>query len=347
MQKLSYLIKTKYDIQAKNRQEYNWLKYYARFDLMFDINATFTRTIKSKINDYLYNIKITNYGDNNIKITRYKTSQMRDVLTTKKISYSSTVNVTKDYLIDLEIKEFLKENNLAYKNDQEIIKYILKTRSLLYGYLLTNQDDFKYFVTLTIEPNAVNDRTDNVEVTKKVSAWLRNHKRNYPDFNWLGVKEFHHKRFDNGRKALHFHIVTNGVGLPLIDTGYVKVKGIKKAIPYDVAIKKGFKTFQIVYSIKKYHYGWNSAIEIDDDKTSLFKYMLKYLSKDMVNNFNEFNHREKKILRSRNIKKPTVVYHYNSLQSFNMYVDILKETYRHTNTFTNVFVNSFSFEKRV
>ena len=293
-------------------------------DMFNSITNFILKQKKLKDVNRTWNVKIKNYSDDEFAITKFKYDQMTQ------LDYTENKNSSGVF------------SNLS--QDEKYETYINKTRSLLYDYFRTNKDDLHYFITLTIEPDKVKDRTDNKEVTAKISMWLRNHKRKHKDFNWIGVKEFHEKRYDNGKKALHFHILTNGIGLDFKHSGYVKLPNIKGATPIETAIKHGNTYWQDILHIKNYHYGWHSALVIDN-MDATFKYMLKYISKDMIENMKDFNYKEKKILVSRNIKKPTMIKRDMTRQQLLALIDMIEKEYDRTNDFQDVFRKSYSYSR--
>ena len=113
-------------------------------------------------------------------------------------------------------------------------------------------NDFTYFVTFTLDKRKI-DRYDYKEICSKLKNWLKNSvQRN--DCIYLIVPELH----EDG--AVHFHGLISG-NFNLHDSG-LKYKG------------------RIIYSLKNWHYGFTTCIELDDNKVATASYICKYITKD-------------------------------------------------------------------
>lgn len=127
-----------------------------------------------------------------------------------------------------------------------------KRRAKAAVYDLAMDNDFKYFVTFTLDQSKI-DRYDIAAITKKLNQWLDNRVRKNGLYYVL-VPEFH------ADGAVHFHGFINDA-LPVVDSGHVDAKGHK------------------VYNLPAWNYGFTTAIEIYGDRAASVGYMTKYISK--------------------------------------------------------------------
>ena len=133
--------------------------------------------------------------------------------------------------------------------------------------------DFKYFVTLTFDPSRV-DSLDHAAVVKAMSTWCDNHVRR-DGLTYILVPELH----QSGR--VHFHGFFNDA-LPAVDSGCVKVPGVKKLrkprTKRDKAelLAAGGK---IVYNLPKWTYGFTTALELSPPYPAAVAYVCKYIGK--------------------------------------------------------------------
>jgi len=113
-------------------------------------------------------------------------------------------------------------------------------------------NDFRWFVTLTIDPEKI-DSYDAAACTKRLSQWLSNHvKRN--GLKYVLVPELH----KSGR--IHYHGFMNDV-LHAVDSGHTDRGGHK------------------VYNLPEWDYGFTTAIEIYGDYHAAVGYCCKYIGK--------------------------------------------------------------------
>lgn len=124
-----------------------------------------------------------------------------------------------------------------------------RARSMLRDYALANTD-FRYFVTLTLSPKAI-DRYDINAIMRTVNGWLDNRVRR-KGLKYILVPE-HHK---DG--AIHFHGLVNDA-LRLVDSG--------------------FKGEHTVFNIPEWRYGYTTAIELYGEREKAVGYVCKYIGK--------------------------------------------------------------------
>ena len=100
-------------------------------------------------------------------------------------------------------------------------------------YAIENSNYFKSFVTLTFKANL-----SDINIANKIfQTWVRQVKRVYPEFMYLGVPEY------QKRGAVHYHILTN------IEVG-------TKLLPFQ--IDKNNR----LYDAKYWNYGYSSAFDL-------------------------------------------------------------------------------------
>lgn len=133
-------------------------------------------------------------------------------------------------------------------------------------YKIARANTWDWFITLTFNRKKVNDRTDYISLQKKVSKFFDNiRQRKCPDLKYVLVPEQHKKIEENGLKAWHFHgLLSNCSELTFekLDIGYTK------------------KTKEIVYSIKEFKLGYNTATKVKNNE-AVTRYIAKYITKSL------------------------------------------------------------------
>lgn len=120
-------------------------------------------------------------------------------------------------------------------------------------------NNFKYFVTLTLDENKI-DRYDTEKIYKKPRDWLSNRvKRNHMDY--IIFPEYHKLREDETERAIHFHGLINADNLKLTDSG------------------KTTKNGQVIYNLDNWKFGFSTVIELDG-RPAVVHYVTKYITKD-------------------------------------------------------------------
>ncbi len=113
-------------------------------------------------------------------------------------------------------------------------------------------NDFRYFVTLTLDERVI-DRYDMAAITRKLNTWLDNNVRRR-GLAYVLVPE-HHK---DG--AIHFHGLFNDV-LPVVDSGHTDTGGHR------------------IYNLPRWGFGFSTAIELYGDYDKAVGYVCKYIGK--------------------------------------------------------------------
>lgn len=155
-----------------------------------------------------------------------------------------------------------------------------RTKRMIYDYTISN--DWDYWVTLTLDKSKVDRFNFNV-ISKKISKWMNNQKRNYPTLKWLIVPEMH----KNG--AWHFHALISGLPISaLVDSGKKNKKG------------------QVIYNWLAYQkaFGFNTIIDISsinyDEHLKIANYITKYITKEMI----VLTPNKRRYWASKGLKKP-------------------------------------------
>lgn len=114
-------------------------------------------------------------------------------------------------------------------------------------------NDFRWFVTLTIDPKKI-DSFDPVAVVKRMSQWTSNQVKRR-GLCYVLVPEYH----KSGR--IHFHGFFNDC-LKAVDSGHTDKAGHK------------------IYNLPGWDYGFTTAIELYGNYHSAVAYVCKYIGKD-------------------------------------------------------------------
>lgn len=135
-------------------------------------------------------------------------------------------------------------------------------------------NEFKYFVTLTLDPSKVNSM-DGDAVVKKLNAWASNAVQRH-GLRYILVPERHKKG------GIHFHGFFNDA-FPVVDSGTIRVPWAKKPRkPRSKAeraewLEAGGK---IVYNLPGWSLGFTTALELYGDYPAAVAYVCKYIGKD-------------------------------------------------------------------
>ena len=122
-------------------------------------------------------------------------------------------------------------------------------------------NDFTHFITWTLDQAKI-DRYDSKEVSRKLKKYLDNHVQRH-DLKYLVIPE-HHK---DG--AIHMHGLISG-DVDLIDSGHTTKDGKR------------------IYNMPQWTLGYSTAIELDQHKDRIAKYITKYITKDFAKIFGSF-----------------------------------------------------------
>lgn len=137
---------------------------------------------------------------------------------------------------------------------------------------LALSNDFRYFVTLTLDKSKV-DRYDVKEVTRKLNNWCDNHVRR-EGLKYVLVAEKHRDG------AIHFHGFFNGV-LDAVDSGTISMGGGKPRRPRSAKEREALLSAggHAVYNLPAWTLGFTTAIELYGSRRAAVGYVTKYITK--------------------------------------------------------------------
>lgn len=155
---------------------------------------------------------------------------------------------------------------------EDIQRSMRRARAKLRRLALAN--DFKYFVTLTLDPSKV-DSHSGAEVVKKLNVWASNAVQRQ-GLRYLLVPERHKKG------GIHFHGFFNAA-LPAVDSGTIRVPWAKKPRrPRSENERAAWLEAggRIVYNLPGWTLGFTTAMELYGDYPAAVAYVCKYIGKD-------------------------------------------------------------------
>lgn len=135
-------------------------------------------------------------------------------------------------------------------------------------------NDFRYFVTLTLDPAKIN-RHDMDALVRVLNRWADNRVRRH-GLRYVLVPERH----KDG--AIHLHGFFNDA-LPMVDSGTVRRPGIKQPRkPRSASERQRWldEGGQIVYNIPDWTLGFSTALELRGDYHAAVGYVCKYVRKE-------------------------------------------------------------------
>ena len=139
---------------------------------------------------------------------------------------------------------------------------------------LALSNDFRYFVTLTLDPEKIN-RYDEREVTRKLNIWLDNAVRRQ-GLKYVLVAERH----KDG--AIHFHGFFNDV-LETVDSGtIIRAEDGKPRRPRGARQRAAWlaEGGHVVYNLPRWSWGFTTAIELYGQRRAAVGYVCKYIAKE-------------------------------------------------------------------
>ena len=135
-------------------------------------------------------------------------------------------------------------------------------------------NDFKYFVTLTLDPSKV-DSHDGAAVVRKLNAWCSNMVQRH-GLRYILVPERHKKG------GIHFHGFFNDA-LAAVDSGFIRVPWAKKPRkPRSAADRQEWLAAggRIVYNLPGWTLGFTTAMDLYGAYPAAVSYVCKYIGKD-------------------------------------------------------------------
>lgn len=164
-----------------------------------------------------------------------------------------------------------RDKSQVDENYEPSVSSLKRTKTLIRDLVLANE--FDLFCTFTFDPDKV-DRFSYPACWGKFQRWIHNQHLKSPDIKYLVVPEQH----KNG--AWHFHVLLGEYHGTLKDSGHFSASGSK------------------VYNVTSYRSGFSTACYIKD-KEVVSQYLMKYITKDFIKQFNQ-----RRFTCSRNLIRP-------------------------------------------
>ena len=165
-----------------------------------------------------------------------------------------------------------KERKCSDPEREDMLRSMRRARAKLRRLALANE--FKYFVTLTLDPKKV-DSVSGEEVVKKLNAWCSNAVQRH-GLRYLLVPERHKKG------GIHFHGFFNDV-LKVVDSGTLRPpKGGRPRKPRSNAQREEWlqNGWTVVYNLPAWTLGFTTALELYGQYPAAVAYVCKYIGKD-------------------------------------------------------------------
>lgn len=155
---------------------------------------------------------------------------------------------------------------------EDIERSMRRARAKVRRLALANE--FRWFVTLTLDPQKVNSK-EPADVVRKLNAWCSNMvQRN--GLRYILVPEYHKKG------GIHFHGFFSD-SMEAIDSGTIKPPaGGKPRRPRSAAQRAEWLNNggQIVYNLPAWAWGFTTAMELYGEYPAAVAYVCKYIGKD-------------------------------------------------------------------
>lgn len=155
---------------------------------------------------------------------------------------------------------------------QDMLRSMRRARAQLRRLALAN--DFRWFVTLTLDKEKI-DRFDGEAITRRLSQWCSNMVKRH-GLRYVIVPEQH----KDG--AWHFHGLVAADSLEAVDSGTIKVPGVKQPKrPGSEAERAEWlrNGGQVVYNLPQWPYGFSTAMELRGEYPAAVAYVCKYIGK--------------------------------------------------------------------
>lgn len=155
---------------------------------------------------------------------------------------------------------------------EDLERSMRRARAKLRRLALAN--DFRYFVTLTLDPAKV-DSHDGAAVVRKLNAWASNAVQRH-GLRYILVPERHKKG------GIHFHGFFNDA-FPVEDSGTIRIPWAKKPRrPRSAAERASWLAAggKVVYNLPGWSLGFTTALELYGDYPAAVAYVCKYIGKD-------------------------------------------------------------------
>lgn len=132
---------------------------------------------------------------------------------------------------------------------------VRRAKDKIFDIAFLNADLWKYMITFTLDKERI-DRYDTEQNKKYLVQWLKNQVKR-KGLVYLIVPELHK---DN---AIHYHGFINDCDFTFVDSGKTDKSGRK------------------IYNVRDWRLGYTTAVELDDNKIAVAKYITKYTTKQL------------------------------------------------------------------
>lgn len=245
------------------------------------------------------------------------------------------------YIRDLTDKELDKaRNKIKSYTDEELAKkheHCVKsslTRSIHKIYDLARNNVWEWFFTFTLNENAVLDKYDYEECSKKVCKWFNNIRRLCPSIKYLIVPEkhysgaWHYHALVSNCDELEFVVAKNNQEFKKDEFGNVKLN--KKGQPirnkhFGDDLRVSYPDGNYIYNIANYNidrYGFSTATKIIDTKKAT-SYIVKYLTKEL----SECTFGKRRYFQSNNLLLPEVHHFIENKSSLSEVIKFVEDSF--------------------
>lgn len=223
----------------------------------------------------MHNTKVKNYPDGISKIT----------VASRKIFIERGWELNQKEFTAAKIPKPQSKNSETRNDSQK------RSKDKIYDIIAMNRDSFKYFVTLTFDPDKIDSRSAQ-DVIRVMRSFLKNMvSRN--SLSYIFIPELH----KDGK--IHLHGITNDC-LKLADSGTRKAEGYDKPLKLETLKRKGIRPedCKTVYNLPQWKYGFSTAEEISGNTDMIFGYVTKYITKDLSKIFGNFYYAGGELVRN-------------------------------------------------
>lgn len=224
------------------------------------------RQITDGTNDYKYKVKAYNNGS--LKVIKYKENRKK-----------SNISIHQKFNLEKHLKMTEKERKKIEEENRK--RHIYEVRTKIKDYILNNH--FDTFWTLTFDPKICDEAIEDEYRYEEMRKWLdrmrARHRRNSDEkFNYIAIPERH----KSGQ--IHWHMVTGGLDVELIDSG----KTYKK---------------QKIYNCPDWEHGFTNVQRMRS-KSKISSYVTKYITKDLL--YSPVRKNKRKYWSSKGLSLPDV-----------------------------------------
>lgn len=226
---------------------------------------------------------------------------------------------------DMLLRELLGQADKDELSEKNIARCIRRAKDRIFDIAFCN--DWKYFITLTIDDKKIN--AFNVkDVMKKLNKFLNNMQQRH-GLSYIIIPEYH----ESGR--VHCHGLINDA-LKVEDSGTRGVKGYSAPLKLSTIKAKGLMRdiTHIVYNLPQWTYGFSTAVPVYGDGGALATYVTKYMTKATTKIFGKYYWSSRDLVREPKIEYKNTQYQDIDLQEFRIPNTSIKLKYESRVDFT-------------